>query len=65
MPPLHFELMEKAKKRALRASSAPTDGPSAMRDAGGLFNFFLPEVCGLSCIEYAPLQEILGVKAEP
>mmetsp|Transcript_16871 Transcript_16871/g.32935 ORF Transcript_16871/g.32935 Transcript_16871/m.32935 type:complete len:442 (+) Transcript_16871:30-1355(+) len=26
----------------------------------GLFNFFLPEVCGLSVLEYSPIQEILG-----
>jgi acyl-CoA dehydrogenase len=25
-----------------------------------IFNFFLPEVCGLSVLEYAPIQEILG-----
>ena len=25
-----------------------------------IFNFFLPEVCGLSVSEYAPIQEILG-----
>lgn len=30
----------------------------------GLFNFFLPEVCGLSCVEYTPLQEMLGTCAE-
>lgn len=28
--------------------------------ARGLFNFFLPEVAGLSVLEYAPLQELLG-----
>jgi acyl-CoA dehydrogenase len=26
----------------------------------GLWNFFLPEVCGLTVLEYAPLAEILG-----
>lgn len=30
----------------------------------GLFNFFLPEVCQLTCMEYAPLQEILGAVPE-
>lgn len=25
-----------------------------------IFNFFLPEVCGLSVLEYAPIQEVLG-----
>ncbi len=30
------------------------------QQARGLFNFFLPEVCGLSCIEYAPLQAALA-----
>ena len=25
-----------------------------------IFNFFLPEVCGLSVLEYAPIQELLG-----
>jgi len=28
--------------------------------ARGVFNFFLPEVCGLSVLEYSPIQEILG-----
>ena len=37
MPPMLWELQEKAKAR-------------------GLFNFFLPEVCGLSCLEYSPIQ---------
>ena len=32
--------------------------------ARGLFNFFLPEVGGLSGLEYAPLQEILGTCPE-
>lgn len=41
MPPMHWTLMEKAKKR-------------------GIFNFFLPEVCGLTVLEYSPIQEILG-----
>ena len=41
MPPMHWELQQKAKAR-------------------GLFNFFNPEVGGLSNLEYAPLQEILG-----
>ena len=30
----------------------------------GLFNFFLPEVCNLSCLEYAPIQELLGAVPE-
>lgn len=30
----------------------------------GLFNFFLPEVCGLSVVEYTPLQEMLGTCIE-
>ena len=30
----------------------------------GLFNFFLPSVCELSGMEYAPLQEILGAVPE-
>jgi acyl-CoA dehydrogenase len=30
----------------------------------GLFNFFLPEVCGLSCVEYTTIQEILGTVME-
>eukprot|EP01065_Artemidia_motanka_P037531 TRINITY_DN461_c0_g1_i1.p1 TRINITY_DN461_c0_g1~~TRINITY_DN461_c0_g1_i1.p1 ORF type:complete len:443 (+),score=88.21 TRINITY_DN461_c0_g1_i1:77-1405(+) len=30
----------------------------------GVFNFFLPEVCGLSCLEYAPIQELLGAVPE-
>ena len=32
--------------------------------ARGLYNFFLPEVCGLSCLEYSPLQEMLGAVPE-
>ena len=27
----------------------------------GLYNFFLPTVCGLSVLEYAPIAEILGI----
>jgi len=30
----------------------------------GLWNFFLPEVCGLSCLEYTYIQEILGAVPE-
>lgn len=30
----------------------------------GLYNFFLQEVCGLTVLEYAPIQEILGTCAE-
>mmetsp|Transcript_2420 Transcript_2420/g.4453 ORF Transcript_2420/g.4453 Transcript_2420/m.4453 type:complete len:446 (-) Transcript_2420:88-1425(-) len=30
----------------------------------GLFNFFLPEVCNLSCVEYTCIQEILGTVPE-
>merc|ERR1740130_340623 len=41
MPPMHWVLAEKAKKR-------------------GVYNFFLPEVCGLTVLEYSPIQEILG-----
>lgn len=41
LPPLHYQLRDKAKQR-------------------GVFNFFLPEVCGLSVLEYAPIQEVLG-----
>ena len=41
MPPTHWKLVEKAKKK-------------------GLWNFFLPEVCGLSVLEYSPIQELLG-----
>jgi len=26
----------------------------------GVFNFFLPEVCGLTVLEYSPIAEILG-----
>jgi len=26
----------------------------------GVYNFFLPEVCGLSVLEYSPIQEVLG-----
>lgn len=26
----------------------------------GIYNFFLPEVCGLSVLEYSPIAEILG-----
>lgn len=29
-----------------------------------IYNFFLPEVCGLSCLEYTPIQEILGAVPE-
>eukprot|EP01061_Rhynchopus_euleeides_P007267 TRINITY_DN1625_c2_g2_i1.p1 TRINITY_DN1625_c2_g2~~TRINITY_DN1625_c2_g2_i1.p1 ORF type:complete len:473 (+),score=233.10 TRINITY_DN1625_c2_g2_i1:92-1510(+) len=28
--------------------------------ARGLFNFFLPEVCGLTVLEYSPIAELLG-----
>lgn len=30
----------------------------------GVFNFFLKEVCGLSVLEYSPIQEILGAVPE-
>jgi len=39
----------------------------ALRDkakARGVFNFFLPEVCGLSVLEYSPIQEVLGAVPE-
>eukprot|EP00658_Telonema_sp_P-2_P051211 TRINITY_DN39255_c0_g1_i1.p1 TRINITY_DN39255_c0_g1~~TRINITY_DN39255_c0_g1_i1.p1 ORF type:complete len:353 (+),score=96.21 TRINITY_DN39255_c0_g1_i1:98-1060(+) len=55
-----------------RAAAHPTEAPlppmhwklqDKAREAG-LFNFFLPEVCGLSNLEYAPIQEILGACPE-
>ena len=27
----------------------------------GLYNFFLPNVCGLTVLEYSPIAEILGI----
>lgn len=36
----------------------------AKAKARGLFNFFLPEVCGLSCVEYTSMQEMLGTCIE-
>jgi len=32
--------------------------------ARGVYNFFLPEICNLSVLEYAPIQEILGTCPE-
>ena len=61
------------QRRALEAQAAhPTQAPmppmhwelQRKAQVRGLFNFFLPEVGGLSCLEYAPLQEILGAVPE-
>jgi len=61
------------QRAALEAAAPhPTEAPMpAMHwelqrraQARGLFNFFLPEVCNLSGLEYAPLQEMLGTVPE-
>jgi len=55
-----------------KAAAHPTQAPmpamhwelQELAKKRGLYNFFLPEICGLKCIEYAPLQEILGAVPE-
>ena len=63
---------ERQYAEGFKIVSHPTEAPmppmhwELMRIAKerGLFNFFLPEVCNLSGLEYAPLQEMLGAVPE-
>lgn len=61
------------QRRALEVEAGhPTKAPmppkhyelQALAKKRGLFNFFLEEVCGLSCVEYTSIQEILGTVPE-
>ncbi len=58
------ELQRKAKSRGEDPLSVPQ--PKILKEMReeakrrGLWNFFLPEVCGLTVMEYAPLAELLG-----
>ena len=68
MPPMHWKLMEKAKERGLfnfflpevcQLNDAISPCPSPDLAVPCQCRLSL-EVCQLTCMEYAPLQEILG-----
>mmetsp|Transcript_35075 Transcript_35075/g.56148 ORF Transcript_35075/g.56148 Transcript_35075/m.56148 type:complete len:432 (-) Transcript_35075:408-1703(-) len=56
------------KKELISQYKEPLDAPAPpilneLREAAkkkGVYNFFLPEVCGLSVLEYSPIAELLG-----
>ena len=58
------KLQREAKSRGEDPLSVPQ--PKVLREMReeakrrGLWNFFLPEVCGLTVMEYSPLAELLG-----
>ncbi len=62
----HDLSMEAAARKAglHRLQAAEPAVLEELRDAAkqrGLYNFFLPAVCGLTVLEYAPIAEILGI----